>query len=79
MADAEATRYLAAMRIWPVPTPAAGRLEGQARDRAAARGFVDISQMKRDDAGIWRGTAHMDGKEFSLAVDFKGNVVASPR
>lgn len=111
LADAEAARYLAAMRIWPVQAPADGKLdyatfvqhcrndvfreavndagaplkgansftEAQARDRAAARGFVDISEMKKDDAGIWRGTARLDGKEFALAVDFKGNVVSSPR
>ena len=53
--------------------------EGQAKDRALARGFTDVSGLKKDDAGIWRGTAKLEGKDFSLAVDFKGNVVSDPR
>lgn len=111
LADAEATRYLAAMRVWTVPVPDNGRLdyaafvghcrndifqtamndpdaplkgansftEAQARDRAVARGFVDVSAMKKDDDGIWRGTASLEGKAVALAIDFKGNVVSQPR
>lgn len=111
VADAEATRFLAALRLWTVPAPADGKLdyaafvqqcrndvfkeaindpgaplkgansftEAQAKDHAAARGFVAISELKKDDAGVWRGTARLDGKEFSLAVDYKGNVVSTPR
>lgn len=111
LAGAEATRYLAAMRIWPVAVPADGKLdypafvqhcrngvfreavndpdaplkgansftEEQAKDRAAARGFIDISPLKKDESGIWRGTGQLDGKAFSLAVDYKGNVVSAPR
>jgi hypothetical protein len=111
LAGAEATRYLAAMRIRPVAMPADGTLdypafmrqcrdgvfrqaindpgaplkgansftEAQARDRAQARGFADVSALKKDDSGIWRGSASMDGREFSLAVDYRGNVVSDPR
>ncbi|MGE0421627.1 MAG: hypothetical protein AB7O88_05150 [Reyranellaceae bacterium] len=111
LAGAEATRYLAAMRIWPVALPEDGKItyaafvehcrngifreavndpdaplkgansftEAQARDRAEARGFVAVSGLKKDDAGIWRGTARMDGKEFAVAIDYKGNVVSKPR
>ncbi len=50
--------------------------EGQAKDRAMAHGFADVSALKKDADGIWRGTASMDGKSGPLAVDFKGNVVA---
>ena len=50
--------------------------EGQARDRAAAAGFTDVSEMKKDDHGIWRGTASREGKSVNIAVDYKGNVVA---
>lgn len=50
--------------------------EGQAKDRALARGYTDVSALKKDDAGIWRGTATMDGKEVGVAIDYKGNVVS---
>jgi hypothetical protein len=111
VANDEATRYLAAMRVWTVPVPEDGKLdyaafvkqcrndvfkeavndpgaplrgansftEAQARDRAAARGFVDISALKKDDDGVWRGTARLADKDFALAVDYKGNVVSTPR
>lgn len=50
--------------------------EGQAKDRAMARGFTDVSGLKKDDSGIWRGTATMDGKSVGVAIDYKGNVVS---
>jgi hypothetical protein len=50
--------------------------EGQAKDRALARGYTSVSDLKKDGDGIWRGSAMMDGKTTQLAVDFKGNVVA---
>ena len=49
--------------------------EGQAKDRAVAQGLSSVSSLKKDDDGIWRGTAQQDGKNVQLAVDFKGNVV----
>src|SRR6185436_8409894 len=49
--------------------------EGQARDRAIARGVTEISAMTKDDDGIWRGKGSVDGKAVSVAVDYKGNVV----
>jgi hypothetical protein len=51
--------------------------ESQAKDRALAAGFTSVSSMKKDDNGIWRGTAMQDGKSVPLAVDYKGNVVAT--
>ena len=51
--------------------------EGQARDRAIARGFNNVSGLKKDDDGIWRGQATQEGgKQVEIAVDYKGNVVA---
>jgi hypothetical protein len=49
--------------------------EGQAKDRAMAAGFSNVTALKKDDDGIWRGTATLDGKTISVAVDYKGNVV----
>jgi hypothetical protein len=50
--------------------------EGQAQDRVLAAGYTNVSALKQDDKGIWRGTAQAQGKEVAIAVDFKGNVVA---
>ncbi len=50
--------------------------EGQAKDRAAAAGFTDVSALQKDDKGIWRGTATRGGSQVNIAIDFKGNVVA---
>jgi putative membrane protein len=53
--------------------------EGQAQDRILAAGYTNVSALRRDDKGIWRGTAHSQGKEVNVAVDYKGNVVADNR
>ncbi len=51
--------------------------EGQAKDRVVAQGLANVSALKKDDDGVWRGTASQDGKNVQIAVDFKGNVVAT--
>jgi hypothetical protein len=51
--------------------------EGQAKDRAVAQGLANVSSLKKDDDGIWRGTGQQDGKSVQVAVDYKGNVVAT--
>ena len=49
--------------------------EGQARDRALSYGLTSVTDLKKDDDGIWRGSAMQDGKTVQIAVDYKGNVV----
>lgn len=52
--------------------------EGQAKDRAIAHGAMSVSEMKKDNDGIWRGTGKgPDGRAAQVAVDYKGNVVFS--
>lgn len=52
--------------------------EGQAKDRAIAHGGVDnVTGLKKDDDGIWRGMGSQAGKNVQIAVDFKGNVVTT--
>lgn len=51
--------------------------EGQAKSRIEAAGYSDVSDLKKDDAGIWRGKAKKDGKAVTVALDFQGNVVAN--
>ena len=50
--------------------------EGQAQDWILAAGFTNVSALKQDENGVWRGTAELDGKSTPIAVDFKGNVVS---
>jgi hypothetical protein len=62
------------------PLPGANSFtESQARSRIEDRGFVGVSGLKKDDQGIWRGTAMKDGKTVNVALDYKGNVVAQSR
>jgi len=50
--------------------------EGQARSRIQDKGFSQVTDLKKDDQGIWRGHAMKDGKQTNVALDFQGNVVA---
>ena len=51
--------------------------EGQAKSRFEEKGFSNISGLKKDNAGIWRGRAEKDGKTVSVGLDFQGNVFAN--
>jgi hypothetical protein len=51
--------------------------ESQAKQRVIDSGFSNVSALAKDDKGIWRGTATKSGKQASIAVDFKGNVVTA--
>lgn len=50
--------------------------EAQARSRIESKGFADVKELKKDNDGIWRGTAMRDGKSTSVSLDFQGNVIA---
>jgi hypothetical protein len=70
--------------LFAVVTPEAGApVKGansftmaQAQDRALAAGFASVTGLKKDDNGVWRGTAKDGEKTVSIAIDYKGNVVA---
>jgi hypothetical protein len=51
--------------------------ESQATDRILAAGYSTVAGLQKDANGIWRGTASDGTKTVKIAVDFKGNVVAS--
>ncbi len=51
--------------------------EAQAKDRILAAGLGVISELKKDDQGVWRGTATDAGKTVKVGVDYKGNVVVN--
>jgi hypothetical protein len=51
--------------------------EGQAKARIEEKGFSKVSDLKKDDTGIWRGRAEKDGKTVSVSLDFQGNIFAN--
>jgi hypothetical protein len=49
--------------------------EGQARSRIEARGYANVTGLRKDDQGIWHATASKGGKQTQVALDYQGNVV----
>jgi len=57
--------------------PVAGKnsfTEEQATHRLADHGYVGVKNLKKDDQGIWHGTATKDGKPVAVSVDYQGNI-----
>ena len=57
-------------------SPSAGDLTIPSAFSATTYGFSNVSSLKKDDKGVWRGTAMRDGKSVDVSLDFEGNVVA---
>ncbi|MDP9840050.1 hypothetical protein J2T09_004830 [Neorhizobium huautlense] len=51
--------------------------EAQAKSRIEEAGYTDVSGLKLDDQGIWRGMGSKDGKHGNVALDFQGNITMS--
>lgn len=61
-------------------TPVAGSnsfTQGQAKSRIEDAGYSDVSELKKDDKGVWRGTASKSGAKSDVSIDFEGNVNAT--
>ena len=50
--------------------------EGQTKSRLEGAGLKDITDLKKDDQGVWRGKAMRDGKSVAVGFDYKGNISA---
>jgi hypothetical protein len=50
--------------------------EAQAKVRIEANGYANVSDLRKDGQGVWRGKAMKDGKSVNVSLDFQGNVVA---
>ena len=50
--------------------------QGEARRRIEKRGFTNVSALKLDQQGVWRGTAMQHGKSVGVSMDYQGNIVA---
>ena len=54
--------------------PAAGAnsfTEGQAKSRIESNGYANVSDLRKDDQGVWRGKAMKDGKSVNVASTSK--------
>ncbi len=57
------------------PLPGANSFtEGQAKSRLEANGYSQVSGLKKDDNGVWRGTAMQGGAQVNVSVDYRGNI-----
>jgi putative membrane protein len=50
--------------------------ESQARDRIEKAGFTEITGLRKDEQGIWRGRAKQGDRQVAVALDFRGSVTA---
>src|SRR3954452_6358697 len=61
-----------------VNAPVEGRnsfTEGEAKSKIEKAGFSNVSGLKKDDSGIWRGKAMKNGQSVDVSLDYQGNVV----
>lgn len=49
----------------------------QARVHLAQLGYTNISELAKDQNGVWHGSATKDDKTMAVAVDIKGTVSAN--
>jgi hypothetical protein len=57
------------------PLPGANSFtETQVRERLEAAGFTGATGLRKDEQGIWRGTAMRNGSSLPVAVDYRGNI-----
>ena len=48
--------------------------EGQAKSKIEGAGYTNVTELKKDDNGVWRGKASRGGSSANVSVDFQGNV-----
>ena len=48
--------------------------EGQAKSRLEAQGYSNITDLKKDDQGVWRAKATKGGSTSNVSLDFQGNI-----
>ena len=61
-------------------TPIAGANSftmAQAKSQIEGKGYTNVAGLKKDDKGVWRGTATMNGNSGPVSLDYQGNVNAN--
>jgi len=48
----------------------------EARSHIMDKGYTHVTMLKKDNAGVWRGTAMKDGQKVKVSLDYQGNVNA---
>jgi periplasmic protein CpxP/Spy len=48
--------------------------ESQARSKIKQAGYQNVTDLRKDDQGIWHAKAQKGGQTVSVGLDFKGNV-----
>ena len=61
----------------PLAAGANSFTKGQAIKHIRHSGFTHVTDLTRDDNGVWHGTAMKGGQTVNVALDFKGNVVTN--
>ncbi|WP_332684796.1 PepSY domain-containing protein [Bosea sp. (in: a-proteobacteria)] len=57
------------------PLPGANSFtEGQAKSRLEANGYSNVGALKKDDNGVWKGSATHAGAQVNVSVDYRGNI-----
>ncbi|TPQ38004.1 hypothetical protein C2U70_09840 [Bradyrhizobium guangdongense] len=51
--------------------------EGQAKSKIEEAGYTNVTALKKDDNGVWRGKASKGGSTADVSLDFQGNVNAA--
>ena len=57
--------------------PVAGRnsfTESQAKSRIESAGYTNVTDLKKDENGVWRGQGTKGGATVNVSLDFQGNV-----
>ena len=49
-------------------------LKEQAKSKIEDAGYTNVTEVKKDDNGVWRGNASKSGSATAVSVDFQGNV-----
>lgn len=65
----------------PAPTTPQATVHAFTKDQAMsqieAKGYSNVSGLRKDAEGIWRGKAEKDGLPVNVTLDVKGNVTAN--
>lgn len=57
------------------PLPGANSFtEGQAKSRLEENGYSNVTGLKKDDNGVWKGSATHAGAKVNVTVDYRGNI-----
>ena len=53
---------------------ATASLKDKPKSKIEDAGYTNVTELKKDDNGVWRGKASKGGSATAVSVDFQGNV-----